>query len=59
MDWNAIQVIVRALLQGVAGVLVAKGVVDAAGSETLIGAVLSIGSVVWSMSHKKKIAAGQ
>ena len=55
MDWQTIQVIARALLQGVAGILVGKGVLDGAGAETLIGSLLAIGSVVWSLVNKKTL----
>jgi len=59
MDWNTIQVVVRAVLQGVAGVLVAKGIIDGSGAETIVAALLSLGSVAWSMFHKKQLQAGQ
>jgi hypothetical protein len=55
MDWQSIQVIARAILQGLAGILVSKGLLDGAGAETLIGAVLGIGSVVWSLVNKKQL----
>lgn len=55
MDWQSIQVIARAILQGLAGILVSKGLIDGAGAETLIGAVLGIGSVVWSLINKKQL----
>lgn len=55
MDWQSIQVIARAILQGLAGILVSKGVLDGTGAETLIGAVLGIGSVVWSLVNKKTL----
>ena len=59
MNWDNLQVIVRAVLQGVAGILVSKGVVDASGAEGLVGGLISIASVVWSLFHKSQIKAGQ
>jgi len=55
MTWDTIQVVVRAVLQAGAGVLVAKGAIDGSGAETIVAALLSLGSVVWSMMHKKQI----
>lgn len=46
--------LIRHLLTGYGGVLVAKGVVDQAGLETVIGAILAILGVVWSATHKIK-----
>jgi len=37
-----------------AGYLVSKGVIDAAQVEVIIGAVVALGGVVWSVMAKKK-----
>ena len=38
------------------GILVAKGYGDAAGVETISGAIISVAAVVWSWTSKKKAA---
>lgn len=54
MTLDFINSIVRAGLQGLAGALVAKGIVDASITEPLVGAGLSIAGLVWSyFAHRK------
>lgn len=55
MDWQSIQVIARAVLQGLSGILVSKGLIDDAMSAVLVGALLSLGSVAWSLVNKKQL----
>jgi hypothetical protein len=43
-----VQSVARALLQMAAGYLVSKGVVDASGSDAVVGTGLSLIGVLWS-----------
>jgi len=47
MDWQTIQQVLRILLNAAGGVLIGKGYLTAETSTTLIGGLLSIGSVAW------------
>jgi hypothetical protein len=47
MNWDSVQQLIRIVLQFLSGVLVGKGILDAANAEVLTGAMLSISSVVW------------
>jgi len=49
----AIIALVRQILNVVGTALVAKGYVQATDIEPLIGALLTIGSVVWSVADKR------
>ncbi|EIE53019.1 hypothetical protein C357_00854 [Citreicella sp. 357] len=49
----AILALVRQVLTVVGTALVAKGYVQASDIEPIIGALLTIGSVVWSVSDKQ------
>ena len=49
----AILALVRQVLTFVGTALVAKGYVEASDVEPVIGAILTIGSVVWSVSDKR------
>ena len=49
----AILALVRQLLTVVGTALVAKGYVQASEVEPLIGALLTIGSVIWSVADKR------
>ena len=49
----AILALVRQVLTVVGTVLVAKGYVQATDIEPVIGALLTIGSVVWSVADKR------
>lgn len=44
--------LVRHVLSGVAGVLIAKGVTDGAVTESVIGSVIALVSIVWSVFDK-------
>lgn len=46
--------VARHFLTTVGGALVAKGVIGATMVEPLIGAVITIGGVIWSIVQKKK-----
>jgi hypothetical protein len=44
----------RHILTFVGGLLVARGTVDAATAETVVGAVITLGGAAWSVIDKKK-----
>lgn len=54
MTQDMIMGVMRALLSAVGGALVAKGIVDEGTSQALIGALMTIGTGVWSIAAKKK-----
>lgn len=47
MDWQTIQQVLRILLNAAGGVLIGKGYLTEETSTTLIGGLLSLGSVAW------------
>ena len=47
MTWDTIQQLVRIIAQVVAGMLVSKGLLTEELGTTLIGGVVSLGSVLW------------
>lgn len=47
MNWDSIQQVLRIVLNALGGVLIGKGYLTAETSTTLIGGLLSIGSVGW------------
>lgn len=47
MTWDSIQQVLRILLNGLGAFLVGKGVVTEAMVPTLVGGILSVGSVMW------------
>jgi len=49
--------IIRHFLTFGAGYLVSKGLVDSGSSEELIGAIMSITAVGWSIAEKRKAGA--
>lgn len=49
----AILALVRQVLTVAGTALVAKGLIQASDAEPLIGALLTIGSVVWSVTDKR------
>jgi len=49
--------IIRHFLTFGAGYLVSKGLVDSGSAEELIGAILSITAVGWSIAEKRKASA--
>ena len=57
MNKQTVEVIVRALLQAVAGALATRGVaIEGSQTEAIIGGVIALGTVIWSLKSKK--AAG-
>lgn len=46
--------ILRHLLTAGGGILITRGVTDAAGVETLVGSIIAIAGVLWSATHKVK-----
>ena len=52
----AILALIRQILTIAGTALVAKGYVQASDIEPLIGAMLTIGSVIWSVADKRKFA---
>lgn len=57
MDSSMIGGIVRTVLAAAGGILVTKGYVDDATLQGLIGAIITIGTGVWSIVQKKSAAA--
>lgn len=56
MNKETLSIIIRALLQAVAGALTARGVtVDNGTVEVVAGAAVAIGTIIWSQSAKNKI----
>lgn len=56
MNWDNIAPLVRHILQFGSGLLVAKGVLDMANAEVLVGALASIGSVLWWLFSRRRMA---
>jgi|TARA_R100001244_G_scaffold928_2_gene1631 hypothetical protein len=46
--------LVRHILTAGGGYLVAKGMIDEGGMETVVGAIIALAGVVWSALAKKK-----
>lgn len=55
MDSNMVQVIARAILKALGGVLVQRGYTDASGAEAVVGGLLVVVGVLWSKFHDKKL----
>jgi hypothetical protein len=53
MNKDVILGIVRHVLTGVGGYFIAKGAIDAAAVELLVGSVITIAGVIWSILDKK------
>lgn len=51
MNINQVLSIMRAVLMGLGGILVAKGITDPTGLEQAVGAVVMLVSAAWSMLH--------
>ena len=51
--------IIRSVLKVAAGVLVTKGLTDAAGAETIVGSLLGLISVVWGIIAARKASAAK
>lgn len=56
MNWDTVQQLVRIVLQFLAGILVTKGIIDEANAVTLVGALVSLASVIWWAVWNKKAA---
>jgi len=57
MNKQTIEVVVRALLQAVAGALATRGIaVEGSQTEAIIGGIIALGTVVWSLKSKAKKA---
>lgn len=55
MNKQTIEVIVRALLQAIAGALAARGIaIENSATEAIIGGVIALGTVAWSIKSKAK-----
>lgn len=48
--------LIRHVLTGVGGVLIAKGVLDDAALQSIIGGTLAVVGVIWSLFNKRKEA---
>ncbi len=59
MNQEYLTAIVRHTLTAVGGFAMSKGWVDNATVETVIGAVLTLVGVGWSLKHKKDLVANQ
>jgi hypothetical protein len=55
MDWNTIQQFIRILLQFVAGLLVSRGLITADMAAQAVGALLSLGGIVWWAVWNRKV----
>jgi hypothetical protein len=51
MNANQIQSLIRAVLLSIGASLVARGTLTDATLQEVVGAVLSLGSIAWSMLH--------
>lgn len=56
MDSSTVAGIARTVLAGLGGILVTKGYLDDATLQQLVGALVVIGTGVWSAFSKKKAA---
>lgn len=57
MNKQTIEVIVRAILQAIAGALTARGItIENSATEAIIGGVIALGTVVWSIKSKKAVS---
>ena len=56
MTQDEILGIIRHLLTALGGVLVTKGYVDGAGLDTIVGALVAVAGVAWSVYQKRQAA---
>lgn len=56
MNWDTVQQVLRILLNAAGGILVGKGVLTDAMLTTLVGGLLSVGSVLWWVVWERKRA---
>lgn len=60
MNKQTIEVIVRALLQAGAGALAARGVIiENSATEAVIGGILAVISIIWSLKSKAAAAKAE
>jgi hypothetical protein len=57
MTWDTVQQVLRIVLNALGGILIGKGYLSEEMSVTLVGGILSIGSVLWWMFWDKNRAA--
>ncbi len=57
MNLAIVNAVIRHLLTAFGGIAVAKGYVDSATLETVVGAILTLIGFGWSLADKKKNAA--
>lgn len=57
MTWDTVQQVLRIVLNALGGILIGKGYLTEEMSVTLVGGVLSIGSVLWWAFWDKNRAA--
>lgn len=58
MNKQTIEVIIRAILQAGAGALAARGIaIENSQAEAVIGGVIALATIVWSIKSKKAAAA--
>ena len=58
MSKQTIEVIIRAILQAGAGALAARGIaLENSQTEAIIGGVIAIATIVWSLKSKKAASA--
>lgn len=57
MNWEMVSGVVRHILTFGGGFLVTKGLVDEATVQAAVGAIITLGGVVWSLWQKKGSAA--
>ncbi len=53
MNVQEVMGVVRAVLSGVGGILVAKGFLGSSDMEIIVGAAVSVATVVWSVLQKR------
>lgn len=56
MDSSVVGGIVRTILASVGGVLATKGYIDDATLQACIGAIITLGTGIWSVVQKKRAA---
>lgn len=56
MNIEVIKGVIRHILTAAGGALVAKGVVDPGAIEPIVGGVVALVGVIWSIAAKKKAA---
>lgn len=57
MTWDNIQGVLRAALAFGGGYLVSSGIIDNAMLTDAISALLMLGTIIWSITHKNQLKA--